>query len=279
VGNLGVAGMIPLRRLALALLLCLALVGGASASPFEVTTYADLCKVGTGTDGWTADSDYIQTADIQCPTDSNFPRIGLNPGTPFTGTYDGQGHEIRNLHMDYSDFQTGMFIDLGPAGILQNITLVDVEVTGTQSRLGALVGASEGTISGCVVSGEVSGTTYTGGLIGLMTGGSVTNCQSSCTIISGDQSGGLIGYAERATITNCHADVEILGEGGEVGGLIGWVCDSTEVSGCSASGTITAGDWGAGGLIGYAEAVLTITNCHSSATVTGTGGGCRRIHR
>jgi hypothetical protein len=98
--------MIPLRQLALALLLSLALVAGAAADPFEVATYADLCKVGTGADGWTLEPIYPDR-DIQCPAGSNFPRIGQNPGTPFTGTYDGAGYVIRDLQMNYADFHTG----------------------------------------------------------------------------------------------------------------------------------------------------------------------------
>lgn len=269
--------MIPplLRRFALALLLGLALVGGVAADPFEVATYADLCKVGTGTDGWFLNASYVQTADIQCPAGSNFPRIGQSPGTPFTGTYDGNGYEIRDLQMSYGDFHTGMFIVLGSTGTLQNITLVDVDASCTTSRFGALVGLSSGTISGCTVSGDLSGTTYTGGLVGMMDGGSVTNSRSSCVIASGVQSGGLIGYMTGGTVSDCHASGSVgsTGSAYAIGGLIGHTSGTPTITDSSASGTVTVGSGSHfGGLIGNGGGG-SLTRCSASGVISQTGSG------
>jgi hypothetical protein len=138
-GSLAMTPPLP-RRLALALLLGLALVGGVSASPFEVTTYADLCKVGTGTDGWTADSDYIQTADIQCPAGVSFTPIGTTGFTGFTGSYDGRGYVIRDLFIDMPDgWNVGLFGEVEGGAVITNVTLEEFSIT-AEGEVGGLVG-------------------------------------------------------------------------------------------------------------------------------------------
>ena len=235
--------------------------------PYYVATYEDLCKVGTGTDGWFLNASYVQTADIQCPAGENFTPIGED--NPFTGTYDGNGYEIRDLYLDYADFHTGMFIVLGPTGILQNITLVDINATGVQSRLGALVGLSQGTISRCNVSGgTVDGGTMTGGLVGEMSAGSVSDCTVSCNVSSGDQAGGLIGYQSGGTVTNCHTSGEVGGSpsGYAIGGLVGYLYNGT-VTDSNTTGSISGKDR-VGGLIGNSASGI-VTNCHASGGVSG----------
>ncbi|HRD26003.1 MAG TPA: PKD domain-containing protein [Methanoculleus sp.] len=273
--------MIPplLRRLALALLLSLALVAGAAADPFEVATYADLCKVGTGTDGWTLDADYIQTADIQCPAGSNFPRIGQNPGTPFTGTYDGNGYEIRDLQMNYADFHTGMFIYIGSAGTVQNVTLTDVDVTCTTSRSGALAGLARGTIRNCHASGSVAGTDNTGGLVGefgVYMGtdtGLLEGSSSSCTVTRISQyatnQGGLVGSMLSGSIIECYATGDVV-DSAVAGGLIGYAEGGTiTVSRCHAAGTVTSSSWsGTGGLIGKMSGSVSVTDCYAAGGVS-----------
>ncbi|MFA5408394.1 MAG: GLUG motif-containing protein, partial [Bacilli bacterium] len=222
------------RRLALALLLCLALVAGASADPFSVATYADLCKVGTGADGWFLNASYVQTADIQCPAGENFPRVGLNPGTPFAGTYDGNGYEIRDLNMNYPDSQTGMFITLGATGKLYDIVLVDAIVS-SLSPCGALVGVSSGLISGCHVSGTITGSDIAGGLVGTVLAGDLICCTSTCTILCEERGGGLIGCLSGGTVYTCSATGNVSGHA-NLGGLIG---DMSHVSDLYSSGMVS----------------------------------------
>ncbi|MFA5409772.1 MAG: PKD domain-containing protein, partial [Bacilli bacterium] len=249
-------------------------IAAYSPSPYSVATYADLCKVGTGAEGWTLDADYIQTADIQCPAGANFPRIGQNPGTLFTGTYDGCGYEIRDLHMEYSDFHTGMFICLGSSGVLQNITLIDVNVTSTQTYLGSLVGQSSGTISGCMASGNITGAGTLGGLVGMVDGGTITGSHTSCTIHGGDLSGGLIGYMTDGIVVQCNSSGTMVPSGSSassVGGLIGDLMDG-DLQTCTSSVAVMGWDK-AGGLIGYMRAG-TVTNCSASGPVsTGNHSG------
>mgnify|MGYP003764676023 CR=1 FL=1 len=300
--------MIPplLRRLALALLLALALVAGAAADPFEVATYADLCKVGTGVDGWTADADYIQTADIQCPAGSNFVPIG-GGDDPFTGSYDGRGYVIRDLFIDISDREsTGLFGWVEDGAVITNVTLEEFSITAVR-EVGGLVGCLYGEgviIENCTVSGTISGgKAYTGGLIGYAEYATITDCHADvkilgemiyeaggligttyyCNVTScsahGDITyadgfvGGLIGYCYDSTITDCHAhgdvaiDPDARYQDGPNGGLIGTL-DTSSAFNCSATGNVIGGEWATGGLVGYGRQ-STVARCYASGNVRG----------
>ena len=126
---------------------------------FEVSTYEDLKKVGTGIDGWTLDADYIQTADINASASKTenpdgsggyygFEPIGTNTNK-FTGIYDGQGHTISNLYINRpaTDY-IGLFGAIN--GEVSNLGLVDADITG-DSRVGGLCGynSDTGTITNC----------------------------------------------------------------------------------------------------------------------------------
>jgi hypothetical protein len=93
----------------------------------------------------------------------------------FRGTFDGQGHEIRNLFINHSPFgfDVGLFGVVDPEGIVQNIGVVNADVTGFSS-VGGLVGANGGTVSNSYSTGNVAGDGHVGGLAGV-NGGTVSN--------------------------------------------------------------------------------------------------------
>jgi hypothetical protein len=106
-------------------------------------------------------------------------------GTPFTGTFDGQGHAIRNLTMRpfdarYSDDYVGLFGMIAKGGVVEEVRLVDADVAGGGSHdyVGILVGYNTGTVRNCSVSG----------------------------FIRGGDGAGLAGYSLKAP-TGCHIDV------------------------------------------------------------------------
>jgi len=184
--------------------------------------------------------------------------------TPFTGHFDGKGYDIADLTIhrtrytgttttcpDY--FYVGLFSDIGGGGVIQNVTLTDVDIDG-YGEVGALVGNGE-----------------TGG-------GEITNCHASGTVDSdgGIETGGLIGYAyESLTVMHCSSSADVSASGTlaqDVGGLIGEIADST-VTHCFATGDVS-GKKQMGGLIGTINTV-TITQSYSTGAVdsiTGSSG-------
>lgn len=179
--------------------------------------------------------------------------IGTYP-TYFTGTFDGQNHTISNLYINRPTWDeiagVGLFGDIGhpTPGIIRNLNLENIYVTGTQS-LGGLVGHNfKGTVSNCHVTGTVIGygdyANYVGGLIGFSEKGNTESSSFSGSVSGVDDVGGLIGY---------HYD-------DYYGSLL---------TQSFSSGTVT-GEYAVGGLVGSSTG-LTIESCHSSSSVNAIG--------
>ena len=83
----------------------------------------------------------------------------------FNTTFDGNGHTLSNLFTAGRGY-SGLFGAIGLGGIVDDLTLADVNVTGTEAA-GALVGENQGLLSSIQSSGQVSGELHVGGLVGL----------------------------------------------------------------------------------------------------------------
>jgi len=91
----------------------------------------------------------------------------------FTGTFDGQGYEIRDLFINRPvDDRVGLFGYVYEGSIINNVGAVNVTVTGSM-QVGGLVGYSSGTVSNSYSTGKVTGNRYIGGLIGQNSGVSI----------------------------------------------------------------------------------------------------------
>lgn len=225
------------------------------------------------------DGDYVLTADIDC-NGFSFEPVG-NPGSPFTGTFDGDGHSISNLAPDalYSSY-AGLFGKTDGA-VVHDVRLLNVTISGIYN-IGSLIGSGEDTevFNVSVESFTVSGDEYIGGLIGDFSGGSVRRSFSANGNVDVDREagGGLIGtlstgvfealYSRDSVITGTNADY--------VGGLIGYA--SAGFSGLSVSDTFSnntvTGGWGAGGVIGGmggGAVSCEVRDSFSAAAVTGNG--------
>ena len=82
----------------------------------------------------------------------------------FNTTFEGNGHTLSNLFTAGRGF-SGLFGRIGLGGVVNDLTLSDVNVTGTEAA-GALVGENQGLLSGIQSSGQVSGELHVGGLVG-----------------------------------------------------------------------------------------------------------------
>jgi hypothetical protein len=88
----------------------------------------------------------------------------------FTGSFYGQGYEIRDLFISRADeSDVGLFGDVGSGGgVIKDIGVVNVTVTG-DSSVGGLVGGNTGTVSNSFWDIETSGRTASAGGIGKTT--------------------------------------------------------------------------------------------------------------
>jgi len=139
----------------------------------------------------------------------------------FSGTFDGQGYEIKDLSIARPDEDhVGLVGRLGWAGAVQDVGLVSAAVTGG-SIVGSLVGWNQGIASNCYSTGTVSGNGGIGGLAGANYGGIIDSCYSASSATGDGQVGGLVGWNQDSTVSNSYSIGSVIGES-SVGGLIGY---------------------------------------------------------
>lgn len=241
---------------------------GTQQNPYQISSAPDW-QVLMGTSGdW--GKHFIVTADI------DLQGVSLSPvgkcGQPFTGVFDGGGHIIHNadVNMPSSNY-VGLFGCVGSSGQIRNLGVEVVTITG-EDCVGGLVGANEGSLTGCYTSGSVTGTEEgdnIGGLVG-WNHGSTTDCYSACSVNGMeecDNMGGLVGF-NSGSITDCYAAGSIDGIGWDcdrVGGLVG--ANEGSLAGCYSTGSVR-GSSRVGGLVGWSQAG-SITACYATGSVEG----------
>ena len=256
---------------------------GEPNDPYQIATPADLILLGESPGDY--DKHFILTADIDLDPNLSgrkvFDRAVIAPdvndavdpwgrsdydGTQFAGVFEGNGHVIRNLHIQGGGF-LGLFGQLGFANI-SNFALEAVDVNGTGSSIGGLVGGNGGSITTSYSTGTVTGNSRIGGLVG-DNGGSITTCYSTGSVTGNSCVGGLVGENDRGSITNCYSTGSVSGDSG-IGGLVGNSENEGVVIACYSTGTVSGTGSSIGGLVGILEG--TITSSYSTGTVTGTNG-------
>jgi hypothetical protein len=139
--------------------------------------------------------------------------------TSFQGTFDGQGHEIRDLFINRPDeLAVGLFAYIEEEGVIKDIGVVNATVTGEQyvGIFGLLGGG--GLIEDVgVMNSSVTGGECAGGLVGMNFYGTVSRSYSGGSVTGNYEVGGLVGQNHRGTVTNSHYNYdEVLINGGNV---------------------------------------------------------------
>ncbi len=201
-------------------------------------------------------------------------RYGYAGPGPFGGTFDGQGYDICDLHINRPDESyVGLFGVVYQDGVLKNIGVVNVTVSGNHS-VGGLLGSNAATVSNCYSSGEVSGDEYIGGLVGLIIANGVVSYSYSTSNVTGKlQVGGLAGR-DTGTVSNSYSTGSVTGMG-DVGGLVGYAYGNP-VSDSYSIGNVSGYEH-TGGLVGWNEGDTTVvSNCfwdtQTSGQATSAGG-------
>jgi len=183
----------------------------------------------------------------------------------FTGTFDGNGHEIRNLYINRAkESFVGLFGNTEGA-MITNVSLIDANVGG-EDRVGGLVGGKwASTMENSFVTGEVTGGDSVGGLIGVSgVSGTVKTSYARADVSGIDGVGGLMGVAEFITVNQCYATGNVSGEE-KVGGLVGSKYEGTIKN--SYATVDVEGDLWVGGLMG--RSTTTLKNTYATGSVSG----------
>ena len=214
---------------------------GTQADPYLIYTAEQLDMIGLIPCDW--DRHFKLMADIDLdpnlPGRKVFDKAVIAPdtdpanwefqGTPFAGTFDGNGHTISHLRIQGKDY-VGLFGQLASGAEVKDLGAVDVNIAGSGGPVGGLIGSN--------------------GYRRDRPGGNVTRCYSTGAVSSQGSAGGLVGDNYFGTVTDCYATSTVVGGEGGVGGLAGFNVGTLRR--CYSTGVVSGG-WVAGGLVGLGE--------------------------
>lgn len=241
---------------------------GTETDPYQISTAAGLKwfrDVVNGANSQTQNRGAcaVLTADIVLDSNEAWTSIGyvyipkygdLYFGSPYMGTFDGQGHIIKGLYVDIKANNVYM----APTGLFGH--------------------AKDATIKNLTVTGRVLGNRDdSGGIAGTFEGGSIENCGNQCDVISEydlGYIGGIAGYIDSASVSGCYNTGKISGALTR-GGIIGTTGSGT-IRDCYNTGAVignpNSGGGYVGGIVGFngsGDKTPDISNCYNVGTVTG----------
>lgn len=237
---------------------------GTVQDPYQIHTAEQFNTIGLHQEDW--DKHFILLADLDLSEiePEPFHPIGnytsWNPDSvPFTGFFDGQGHEIQLYFSNETLYFEGLFTGLGAEGELCNIRVSSpkpdfYEFYGTLSRYIL----EDGIIRNCIIDIVDTGNQTFAVGIGVENHGTIIGC----TVYINGWGLGAAGvvYRNYGTIVDCHSSGTLSG-GGDFGGLIG--TNTGIILRCSSditvSGSPATGSDGVGGLVGDNQG--TIREC------------------
>ena len=207
----------------------------------------------------------------------------------FRTTFEGNGHSISNLFVDRGNY-SGLFAGVALEGAVRNLSLIDVDVTGTEA-VGGLIGDNRGLVTDVRTSGRVFGELQVGGLIGvnlrlILRGSSsveVTSMEPPTVFppgvfviitsgVSPPGTGGLVGV-NTGFVVSSYATGSVTSDT-KAGGLVGFHQDKL-ISGSYATGRVKGST--VGGLVGenglpFQEATIRASSATGSVDGSTAGG-------
>ena len=210
----------------------------------------------------------------------------------FKGVFDGNGHVISGLYINYSQdgYPVGLF-DIANGSTICNLILDNVNISGayfTGGICGRAIGITN--IYNCIVTGSVcSSGNSAGGIAGNVFGRVIIdNCRNSAFVSSQGSGGGIVGGAyygvesNQIIISNCSNSGMVtcpnISKSTSIGGIIGYseyvtiencynrgyiYCSKTDLSDNTISCCV-------GGIIGNRNKKTVLTCCYNSGTVEGS---------
>ncbi|MGH6790059.1 MAG: GLUG motif-containing protein [Pseudolabrys sp.] len=210
---------------------------------------------------------YCLANDLDLASIATFIPVG-NAATPFTGSFFGNDHAIRNLKINAgsADF-VGLF-GVFRGTTIRDVNFVNVNVTGTiaSGNVGALAGSLFAPRDGLVITNvKVSGKVNCGpdidtcgGVVGALSGYTLVNMSSAADVAGSVRAGGVAG-ATSAGVENSFATGQVSCNSAvcQAGGLVG-VALAGAIENSFATGAVTGGDLSVvGGLVGTSVASIS----------------------
>lgn len=212
---------------------------------------------------------FVLTRDITL-TDAWTP-IGIDNQITFSGTFDGKGHTINDLDLNYSDPNAGFFGHL--SGTVRNLR-INGTVDSTSDDCGSIAGSvgTDGIIKSCECNVQVAGRNEVGGVAGY-SHGTVIDCMNFGEVIGRSMVGGIVGESRGGTIKRCGNRGLIVSNGAGsfnngTGGIAGRSVSASTISSCFNAGDIISSNETTGGVTGYTNSAgSSIIDSYSIGTI------------
>lgn len=217
----------------------------AAEEEILISSATELAKIGNDAE-YPLNGKYKLAQDIE-----NVETIIGSTTNPFTGVFDGAGHEVV-LNISEGENYTGLF------GAIESAEIKNVLVKGSlQVKYG-----------------------YTAGIAAKAENSTITKCGSEVEIQSAGNNStcfaGIAGYAKSCTITECYNTGSIGGKIKNAGGIVGQSNTEIHIENCYNTGAVTTTSTSTarvGGIVGYGMCTANqgqISQCYNSGVVTGT---------
>ena len=207
---------------------------------------------------------------------SNWEPIGTEE-EPFTGTFDGKGHTIKNLNIVETEAKEGKAF-IGFFGYAKNATIKNVvfenvnlnipclDIDHSQGHIGAVAGSLEGTstIENVTVKGDIK-----------VYATQDANGASRVAVVAGGNSYGNVTMKNVHVIAN---EGSYLKANNNTGALAGQLQGKNVFENCSSNIDVTVNKFFAGGIIGLAAGDSKFVNCHTTGDVAVVAGREGRAH-
>ena len=195
---------------------------------------------------------------------SGFKSIGGNPSNAFSGVFDGNGFEIKNLYINSS---YGSLFTNVQNGEIRNLKLTNANIINTSCGGGFAFFVKQSKITNCGIDGIVNSRSNapTGGIAYQTNDSEITYCYNNADI-SGVCTGGISSYISNSLIENCY-NTGIITSVGPAGGLA-FNTDNSTIRNSYNTGDVNG--TGTSGGISSSISNSIVENCYNIGNVTDT---------
>lgn len=244
----------------------------------------DMLRKGVAAGLATSGETFKQTADIDMTSEGAFAGIGAyakvpTAGTPFLGTYDGQGYTIANVTRAGENTQ-GIFNQVGPSGVVENLVVSNMTAASGITGFGfAIVGNAGGgatlrnlTAAGTFASADNPGQHNMAGIVVRLAPGAtsgvattIDSCTNNATIYGAyTKLGGINAIVQNQT---GFVDGKVVFVNCANNGTL--VCKRTAAQAAQTDGAVT----GNAGIVGYISGTnVELTGCYGNGAITNADG-------
>ncbi len=232
----------------------------------------------TGTINW--DDGGFKSIGIDNDGDVVETTVGEETKKGFYGKFDGLDYGIFDLNINRSGEDNVGLFGYADRAAINNVTLVGGNISGS-NNVGSVAGTAINTsINNVVNAASVNGTTDVGGIVGSAQNSTINNLINTGKVMGtqdniGGNIGGLVGYiADSSLDGNSYNLGDISTTGYNVGGIAGYAVNST-LGGENDNNVLRnymniSGAYNVGGIVGKMEG-STVQNAENSGDVVATG--------